>query len=354
MLLLTATALAGAPNLQGWPCSRMNWAWRNVWSTCSINSYVPTNAAAEDFPPAHWRKAPLRATGGVAGDTVGPTNFLDATGIVSPAVAGSTAAAVPQMFCDALTNTNQVTTGMAPHSQSFSLLRNRCRRAIDAYGGIVRTCSAAPNANLVGNRGPGATVFPDFAPAPAHVPHVNNVKLLSLHSQHCFVNSNPTVLHRSPAATCPGLLGWFTVVWTACSIGTFGPNIVASPTAAQAGLGTHIPGIIPLGDVVNAGFGLNGMVVGPNSATAPEFFFCSPVAGVATPAKWNERGAAFRTSRCRRALDQFGRTANRCGGSDFAVQGPVAGSSDPLRFLFTGKDAASAPRGLARLAPLCN
>lgn len=357
MLLIAATALAST-NL-GWPCSRLNWAWRNVWSTCSINSYIPTNVApaTADFPPAHFRRAPLSVA-------ESPNQWLQAsTGHIAPSFDGTGAttipAGIPKAFCDAMLSTNG---GTQP---GYQLLRNRCRRAVDAYGGIVRVCALPPAQHTF--RGPiqgplGSSILSNFEPGASHAPHAANVAALAIHARRCTDTVQPGT-YWSPASTCPGLQGWWSVVWNVCGFRTYVPNIGAGGLDHVQG-----PNVAPLGGQLNFPYLNMGVTASignnnPNAASAPDFAFCSPMVPAAAgtvPRQWNMRGPTFRTTRCRRALDQFGRTASRCGGSlvpadaAAAPNAPLRGHQDALRAMFNGIDTANAPNGLRNLAPLCN
>jgi hypothetical protein len=332
MLLFTAAALAG--NL-GWPCSRLNWAWRNVWSTCSINSYIPTNAAPADAPNSFYRALPLAPN-------VAPTTSLTTAGVVTPGSFPNT----PNFFC-----MNEANTGFGNALPSGNYLRNRCRRAIDAYGGLVKSCAAPAGAfpGGIALRGPIPSGTPDWQPYAGHQPHVSNVQALAGMALTCYTAANPNI-GTTPSTTCPGLAGWFSVVWNACNFGTYAPNL--SPTSDA-----NFPNVVPYG---GSGFqpALFGGVAapGPSDANAPLFYLCSPKAA-AGPTAWNMRGPSFRTSKCRKAMDQFGRTANRCGGvaaPNVAQPAAIAGAADPLRLLALGGTAGPAPMGLLALAPLCN
>lgn len=326
MFLLLTTALAGT--LIGWPCQRLNWGWRNVWSTCSIHSFAPAaTAETPNILPTGFRQ--------YTGATV-PTNTLTNGGWYIPA-----SGAIPKFFCD---NAAATGTGLT------SSLRNRCRRAVDAYGALVKSCSVAPH--LAGNRGPNlAGPAGTEAPSSALAPHVSNVAGLTQNAQFCSLpvgtTGTPAVL-ATPSNTCPGLLGWFTVVYNACGF-TNAPGL--HPT--QAPNTGNIPVYFPYG-----GYGVTQSVI-PNGAVAPSTrvgFFCAGSAGA--PDSWNQAGATFRTSRCRKALDQFGRTAARCHASSSTISGPAqaGGYSDPLRLLAIGASSGSpvSPNGFNVFAPACN
>jgi len=330
MFLLVATALAGTH--MGFPCQRLNWGWRNVWSTCSINSFVPGSTSdGVALAPNHFR---------LSSDTaLAPVRVLATTGIYTPTVSS-----IPGLLC-----TNAAATG----SGNTAGLRNRCRRAIDAYGALVASCRAPDGIAI---RGPNMLATPDHAPATGHQPHVTNVQGLTHNAQMCLMPAGAYVPAdlNSPAKTCPGLLGWFTVVFSACRF-TNAPGLAAGPLIPS---GT--PNYFPLGGQVNAVSVLangNG-VINPVSPTNRAGYFCQ-AGGGAIPGGWNDstnNGAAntFRTSRCRKALDQFGRTATRCANSAAPMTGPAqaGGYSDPLRFLAVGN--ANSPLGINSWAPACN
>jgi len=289
MLFFVSTALAAI--VLGWPCQRLNWAWRQVWVTCSINAIAPAAAAT--------------GTGGPVGFSAGPSHLptiqLDANGQFNPGAVGAT------YLCASSPNTGG------------SFLRNRCRRTLDSYGNLLKLCALPGTATT---RGPN-TLSPDYNPQSGHQPHVNNVWNLGFFAQACIT---PAATFPTPSNTCPGLQGWFTVVWNACQF-------------------SNAPGV---GPVIN---------VGPNSVNIPNYitawgnpqqvltspsYLCGTAAAPAAPFAWNAKGASFKSSRCRKALDQFGRSAARC------VPATVPngqGGSDPLRYL-----AAN----LASFSPFCN
>jgi hypothetical protein len=349
MFIFVATALAGT--IIGWPCQRLNWGWRNVWSTCSINSYAPASGAevAANIP-----------TGFRVSNVAQPNSLIAATGIFTPSTVSS--GAQPALLCSYAPNTGSGTT---------AVLRNRCRRAIDAYGALVKAC-AAPNA-IAGNRGPVTNLAaPDYAPQTGHQPHVSNVQGLTHNAQFCTLPSYATAvsspaLLSTPSNTCPGLLGWFTVVYNVCGFTNapgLGPNGASSPVVATA------QAFQPYSAAYLGTVGTAGTVVTPNVVPAGVYnagtsvgVFCS--AAAVSPNSWNTGAgtATFRTSRCRKALDQFGRTANRChfsapnGVLNAAGPAQAGGYSDPLRVLATGQTGlgtAQQPMGLNVLAPMCN
>lgn len=333
MLLLASTAIAATA--LGWPCGRLNWAWRNVWSTCSINSYLPasspsSSATVVDNAPLFIRVYPTQAP-------MAPlTQMAPNTYNVAPTATGG----IPVAYCQFAAATDG-TTG------ANNYLRNRCRRAVDAYGQITSACSQQPNVlqTTMGGvmRGPIPGTTLDWVPQASHQPHVTNVGLLAAHYQWCYTSANPTGLYRSPASTCPGLLGWFYVVYNSCSFNTYGPAV------ATGGIGSILT---PLGNV------LTPQVTNTGAATPYVFNMCGGSTTL-SPSVWLTAGPTFRTHRCRKALDQFGRTAYRC---RYTPNVPSRiGPKDALITLYDGFDntgttvgAATQPMALVKLAPICN
>jgi hypothetical protein len=229
-------------------------------------------------------------------------------------------------------------------STQTNYLRNRCRRAVDAYGQITTACSLQPNmlGGVVRGPIPGTTL--DWAPQGSHAPHVTNMVNLAEHFKFCYVSTNPTLLYKSPGTTCPGLLGWFYVVYNSCNFATTGTTI--APTG-------QVPMITPLGNV------LSPWMVNTGTGTPYVFNLCGGVA-TASPAAWFTAGPTFRTNRCRKALDQFGRTAYRCRYSPNVPS--KIGPNDALITMYDGVAAATGnaiagggqPMALAKLAPICN
>jgi len=121
---------------------------------------------------------------------------------------------------------------------------------------------------------------------------------------------------------------------------------------------TNAPGVSALQNMPQAPNGAtyvpNYLTTSSNSAAwslATPAYLCGSTPELAgnsltttTPSIWNSKCPAFRTSRCRKALDQFGRTAYRCNPT-VAPSGTAAGNSDPLRWLAAGIGAN---------APYCN
>jgi hypothetical protein len=335
MFLLVATALAGT--YIGYPCQRLNWAWRNVWSTCSINSYVPHASQATEGPVLAPNQF-LRSS-----DTLlAPYRSLNSLGVFTPV---GSASAIPQFLC-----TNAPATGTGATAN----LRNRCRRAIDAYGALVQQCGST----ILGPRaGPNQLATPDWAPNSGHQPHVSNVGGLTVNAQLCLLPAGARVPAdlNTPSTVCPGLLGWFTVVFSACKF-TNAPGL-ATPSLQPGGT----PNYFPLGSTAVSPVVLNNAPVSPTNGAG---YFCQTGGTAAgSPSKWNDSTGTgssntFRTSRCRKALDQFGRTAKRCDASTASLNGPsqAGGYSDPLRLLAVGTTAGGGvvPLGLNSFAPACN
>jgi hypothetical protein len=336
MFLLVATALAagGTTNI-GFPCQRLNWGWRNVWSTCSISSYIPNGATTDAVGAAP--NAFLRSS---APSITATSAISTTTGVYTP-----TANTVPTQLCTAASNTGTGTSAG---------LRNRCRRALDAYGALVVQC-AAPAGTAI--RGPNTLATPDWAPSQGHAPHSANVQGLTWNAQMCIMPTGaytPANLN-SPSNTCPGLLGWFTVVYSACKF-TQAPGLSNAPSVA-----TNLVNYFPIGSTTVGVAGVTSAVLNGATVTgAPNGragYFCAAAApnGANAPSGWNDVGANFRSSRCRKALDQFGRTAKRCDASAAPMTGPAqaGGYSDPLRLLAVGV-SGGAPIGINSWAPACN
>jgi hypothetical protein len=298
MFFFLPTALAAI--VLGWPCQRLNWAWRNVWVTCSINAYVPLSSGS-----------PV-SVAGFTSSTAPLTQFpgpsqLDAFGQFSPAGYGPA-------LCQTAPNTGG------------TFLRNRCRRMLDVYGNLVKLCGQTPAKT---NAQPN-TLTPDYAPQPGHQPHVVNVQQLGFMAQSCIT---PGAQFPTPSTTCPGLAGWFTVVWNACMF-TNAPAVTAVQNYGTAPAGaTYVPNYLTTSSSSAAWSLASPSYLCGNTPEAPGSSLTTTAPNI-----WNSKGPAFRTSRCRKALDQFGRTAYRCSPT-LAPSGSATGGSDPLRFLAQGLGA---------------
>jgi len=308
---LVATVLAVTPVIPTWPCQRLNWAWRNVWVTCSVNAFTPVSATPVGSIPAFFQAvhtAPLSSSPGWP--------MLDGNGVFTP-------------------------TGFGPNLCAFSpntganAARNRCRRMLDTYGQLLGLCQMGPAKSMAGpNQG-----SPDWGPQNGHVPHTSNIKMLTQVSQICLYGSGATF--PIPSNTCPGLAGWFNVVWNACQFS----NAPGVTTTALA------PGGIPsyLTPAVQAGFGPNS----PAYQLVTPGYLCGSVAAPGTavsPSIWNIKGTTFRSSRCRKSLDAFGRAGIRCVAPPqvpvgVAPNAQVVVPSDSLHFLALN---------LASQSPFCN
>jgi len=283
MLFLFAAASATAvPILGAYPCQRLNWAWRNVWNTCSILSSVPASGAGGSNAAFFVQ-------------TTGALNYvLDTNGQYVP-VNGAGNGFGPTLCANSpLTGTN--------------MARNRCRRMMDVYGNLVFMCSLGPAKNGAGPN----TGTPDYTPQSGHAPHTTNAKNLGYQAAVCMTGNG--INYPAPGNTCPGLSGWFNVVWNACSF-TNAPSVITIP-GAPGGL----PGLF------------NVLAIAPSTATLPAGtpnyqmntpnYLCG-ASGAPTsttgPANYAGKGTWFRTTRCRKALDAFGRAGARCGPSALAA-----------------------------------
>jgi len=312
IMLFVASALATAvPQQGGWPCSRMNWAWRNVYITCGINQYAPGSGVVAGSAGAYF-----------AGTLNAPVTSTQGTPLGLFSLGASTSAASAYVFQPAMSGPNDAggpnlcATGPSTGGQ---LYRDRCRRMMDIYGNLVWLCANPSKSHA----SPSATIGPDYTPAAFQAPHGTNAANLKAAVAWCITpiaNNFPT-----PTNVCPGLAGWWNVVWNACSIYDSTRN-----------------GVAPNGPVGIPNFvlhGTGGAAVGivPNDATlvVQPLTLCG-AAATPSAANWNVHGPAgnFNT-RCRRAIDQFGRSSSRCN-SGAALGTPVTptvGSADPLHFL---------------------
>jgi len=323
-LFYATTALAAIA--LGWPCQRLNWAWRNVWVTCSINAYTPgstpsfNHGAVAALGATDFDTAPSGANANV-GFLYNPTFIgaslfgqsaagfmLDANGLFAP---GGTAAPNVCIY--------------AQNTGGGNFMRNRCRRMLDVYGNLVAQC-ATPSPRYLTNG-----ITPDFVPAAGHAPHAANAAKLQLASQSCITPGTPA---NVPTNTCPGLMGWFTVVWNACQF-TNAPSVSTASLPGVMSIPDYVPNQAATTTLVSPGY-LCGAVSAP---VAPNAF-------TAGPGVWNQKGgpAGFRGSRCRKSLDQFGRTAARCtpgvspsitqpGGTAIGTTAQTIGATDSLRYL---------------------
>jgi len=311
MLFLFASAYATAVPIMGaYPCQRLNWAWRNVWNTCSILNTVP-NTAAGGANPSFF----------VQGST---GNFqLDQNGQFLPVAAAGGGNGPVLCSTSPNTGTNQA--------------RNRCRRMMDVYGNLVWLCSLGPAKTAAGPN----TGTPDYLPQVAHGPHATNAKNLGYQAAVCLTGNG--INYMAPGNTCPGLSGWFNVVWNACSF-TNAPSVATVP-GAPAGL----PGLFNVLAITPQN-SPNGLPAGsPTYQMNTPAFLCGSVTtptSTTGPIAYAGKGTWFRTTRCRKALDAFGRAGARCGPSSLApslqqIQVPF----DQLHFLAIN---------MAGMTPYCN
>jgi hypothetical protein len=379
MFLLVALAASAPVTItQGWPCQRLNWAWRIVWTTCSINVFIPgtSNETPANIPSGIRTVGPAGNSLGYVFNQLAAPNLplaqsqtlqvIPTTGVTFGTFFEADAVPAPQILCQNAPNTGA---GVG------ATVRNRCRRALDSYGQLVKSCGLAtgtPGAL----RGPNNLNPPDYLPTPQLQPHVSNMQALQLNARFCnlpvgTVGSMPNIFpggpQFGPAYVCPGLMGWFNVVLNACGF-TNNPNLnwpnLATPLAAN----NNFPNIFPTSaGSVGGGFQTLPQVttpttggVGDTAASGPNYAFCAASAANAM----NAKGTTFKTSRCRKALDQFGRTAGRCNASPIGgAAGPnqAGGYSDPLRLWAIGHQTPLstglmplAPDGADAWAPNCN
>jgi len=287
-----------------WPCSRLNQAWRSVWVTCSISAYgapISGGAAALGSIPLGYYAGPVAPFTPYLG-----LSQLDApSGTYVPGTGGAGDVNAPNL-CG-----NSPTTG-------GNFARNRCRRALDTYGNLVKLCQhetllATFGAATTAGNGP-----PDFAPAAGHQPHAQNVMQLAIQAQYCLTGGVPL----TPSGTCPGLNGWFTVVFNAC-------NFKMAPGVPQSSPLNAISPYTP--NYFNTAWG--SLPSGASTTvqfTTPAFFCGTATTG---PGEWNPSGPTFRGSKCRKALDIFGRTAYKCTPGGSAPGTPGLGQNDWTKYL---------------------
>jgi len=190
---------------------------------------------------------------------------------------------------------------------------------LDVYGNLYFLCKTpvfathwAPN-----------SLTPDWAPTGGDVPHGNNVAQLSFIAQSCVT---PGTSYPVPQNTCPGLMGWFTVVWNAC-------NLALAPGVPSPNGNTPTMGGTPGYNSPNVPAYLTPSINNPSFNLGTPAYLCGSIPQATgsytmfTPGLWNPKGVSFRTTRCRRALDQFGRAADRCKTTT------LPGNTDPLRYL---------------------
>jgi hypothetical protein len=299
---LFAAANAGSYVITTFPCQRLGWAWRNVWVTCSIDTRVPGTMAIPSSTNAYDAAAPNINEGlnfiGNAAYTVPNIDIDIPSGnyYMVPGFSLNTAAQKNARFCTAVGSPTNPVIGV----------RTACRRAIDLYGSLLELCRNPLRSGLrtpvVGNAqapsNTGGAIFVgtqnqwQYAiPGTTMAPHASNVAALNSLQQLC-ANTAPV----SPSTSCPGLVGWFTVVYQACNFNNVKGGTLKPPGANTPEYQTTVAGAWKL---VGTGYELN-----------PLGSLCDTTAASSTA--WNPSGPGFRGTACRRAIDQFTRTANRC------------------------------------------
>jgi hypothetical protein len=337
---LAAAQIGNGPFAGGNACQRLNHAWRQVWSTCSINAYIPGTAGTTPHTPSVFPTFYL-ATGSsnVAGITAQSSvassfprsQMLDANGYFgnfwpAQAIIPGAAGTPSNLLCEWSLSTG------------FGYQRNRCRRMLDVYGNLVGICSSTRWAPTFqpNNRSP------DYKPQPGHGPHSSNVPNLFGYYNLCAVFPGGAL--PTTANTCVGLNGWWTVVWNNCMLYAPGVSIsgggaiVNNPTAAP-----NVPGFLTPFTAAATGTTPGYQFKNPE-------YFCGASAPVASqtlaPNAWNARGpGVFTKSRCRKALDQFSRAASRCTTAS-------TGNGDFLRYL--AGSLANTGANTAGVSPYCN
>jgi hypothetical protein len=369
LIMFTTFLLASAATSTGFPCNRLNWGWRNAWSTCSIWSYWPVSTT--QFPGTGGLENPTTFPNQIRVISTASPSANPSLSVLAPAAnsivpdpnggfvfAPVGSSTIPSFLCNAAPNTG---TG------STTNLRNRCRRALDAYSNLVTLCARPPL--TAGARGPN-NFAPDWAPAAGHQPHVDNVKGLTINYQFCLLPTGtvgaPSAL-ATPSSQCPGLLGWFTVVFNACGFNS--PNVpyLSSPTQPA-----QVPNFFPQAYTPSGGSSTPSQVsvstsfLQGGSTPNQAGIICGAPSQSANLAGSPGGTYAFKTSRCRKALDQFGRTASRCNAAWPGAANPqtpsapvyaAGGWADPLRILATGNSGysgANTPSGWNLWVPVCN
>jgi len=314
---------AQAAVLIGWPCQRLNWAWRNVWTTCGINTVIPVTQAALTLPAT--------TPGGIFVNQAAPSSSAP----LQTSVPNSQMSTVTGNFNPASGNAPWLCTtggggfGVVPTANTpiygGTMQRNRCRRMLDVYGNLVSLCATPKlvpryTPNLVN---PGAS---DYAPSSAQTPHATNAAALAIMAQECIT---PGPFMPSVTTTCPGLMGWFTVFWNSCAGGIgAAPGVAPTmPSAATQPSALFFPDYLSPG---TAGWTLTSPL---NLCGAG-----NGVAGTVSATQWNVAGTAFHGTKCRRAIDQFVRTSTKCSatGSPYGGSDPLLGLAAQLRTIAPG------------------
>lgn len=130
-----------------------------------------------------------------------------------------------------------------------------------------------------------------------------------------------TPVVATPANSCPGLIGWYHVVWNACKFTSAvpAPDIQPKfyPAAAPSGYSA---------EELMAPAGLDAAQVPNNIYNVVPKYFCTTGVTTGIPSSYNPKGPAFRTTTCRRAIDQFGRSAQRCQATNIGAWPSAAGT----------------------------
>jgi hypothetical protein len=377
--MLFVASLALAATTIGYPCQRLNWAWRNVWSTCSINSYIPASSSgtatgfltssstaltgAPPIAPPYFTLNTGNTGPSVAGIPNGPVTYpalsqLDPNGYFAPFWPGITNSLNPTPAIHAPTDHlcfDSMATG-------YSMQRNRCRRMLDAYGQLIGTCSSP---KMTSSFQPNS-LSPDYMPTQGHAPHVTNLK--NLFNYYALCQNYPGGSLPTQSNTCPGLMGWFTVVWNACMV--YAPGIGVFPTAPFGTIQAN-PTAAPAVPAYLTPWTAAATPSAPGFRFTNPEWFCGSVStpsslGAAfpnTPSVWNTKGpGVFTKSKCRRALDQFGRSAARCAPNspynaailpNGAPMAPYGwGNTDYLRYLAYTLIQPATPNG--GVSPWCS
>jgi len=321
-----------------YPCQRLNWAWRNVWVTCSINNLVPATTSLGGNA-AFFTQSSTVANG--------PAFQVDNNGNFVPFTSTASQGNGPYLCTSTL-------------SSGANIARNRCRRMLDTYGNLVNLCTMGP-VKVGGITANGGT--PDFLPATGHIPHTTNAGRLNFQMSYCTAGGG--LLAPAPGNTCPGLSGWFNVVWNACQ---FTAGTTFSTPNAPAGLPNLFApifstgltaGITPSTASLPAGaptyqMSTPGYLCGTSTTPSVGSTQATPSTGApATSSSFmGGKGMWFRTTRCRKALDAFGRAGARCAPSSPTLVPPqvqitngVWTPYDQLHFLAVN---------MASQTPFCN
>jgi hypothetical protein len=326
---LLTTAIAANSVITTYPCQRLGWAWRNVWVTCGIdaripgNVVIPTAASPINTDSPNYNEGfnfqgsnPYIGSQGELGDLALSQTPTDLNAALAPAVSGGIfghAGHAPHQFGYRATILNGAAGNDLARLTAFCQsvgavptgvtgVRTACRRSIDLYGSLLELCrnpvrARTPLAGSVNPSGGGGRLFAGTkniwqyaTPDATHTPHASNVNVLTFAAQMCVT---PGQAPLGPQNSCPGLTGWWTVAYQACNVaGQFSTaGWVLTPQRQPAVTGKLNPGWTDFASLTE---------FCDNTATGTD--------------KWMPSGPTFHRSACRRALDQFTRTAARCTG----------------------------------------